>query len=112
MNDATMAVQQDSKNMGLLIWILTLFFGFIPGLIFFLVKKEDDYIQDQAKESLNWSITVILGYLVGALLSLVVIGVFVMLAVGIAHMVFCIMGAIAASSGKPFRAPFAIRLIK
>jgi uncharacterized Tic20 family protein len=41
-----------------------------------------------------------------------VIGVFVMLAVGIAHMVFCIMGAIAASSGKPFRAPFAIRLIK
>jgi uncharacterized Tic20 family protein len=35
-----------------------------------------------------------------------------MLVVGICHLVFCIMGAVAASSGKAFRVPFAIRLVK
>ena len=42
-------ITQDSKNIALLMWIGTLFFGFIPGLILFLVKKEDAYIQKQSK---------------------------------------------------------------
>ncbi|MFM2407557.1 MAG: DUF4870 domain-containing protein [Gallionella sp.] len=112
MEIATTDLTQDQKNMGLLLWILTLFFGFIPGLIFFLTKKDDAYVYDQAKEALNWSITVILGYVAGMILMLVLIGFLVIMAVGIAHLVFCIMGAIAASSGKPFRVPFALRLIK
>ncbi|MGZ8256843.1 MAG: DUF4870 domain-containing protein [Gallionella sp.] len=112
MEITTTEVTQDQKNMGLLIWILTLFFGFIPGLIFFLIKKDDAYIYDQAKEALNWSITVLIGYIAGLILSLILIGVLVLIAVGIAHLVFCILGAIATSSGKPFRVPFALRLIK
>ena len=112
MEITTTEVTQDQKNMGLLIWGLTLFFGFIPGLIFFLTKKDDAYTYDQAKEALNWSITAILGYVAGMILMLVLIGFLVVIAVGIAHLVFCIMGAIAASSGKPFRVPFALRLIK
>lgn len=39
MEVANIAVSQDTKNMGILVWILTLFMGFIPGLIFFLIKK-------------------------------------------------------------------------
>ncbi len=112
MENTSVVAQQDSKNMGLLIWILTIFFGFIPSLIFFLVKKDDPYIQDQAKEALNWSITVLIGYLAGAILAIILIGIFVMIAVGVANLVFCIMGAIGASNGKDFRVPFAIRLIK
>jgi len=112
MENTGVEVNQDSKNLGLLIWILTLFFGFIPGLIFFLTKKDDAYVYEQSKEALNWSITVIIGYVAGAILSLILIGIFVIIAVGIAHLVFCIMGAIATSNGKSFRAPFAIRLIK
>lgn len=112
MENTDSVVSQDSKNMGLLIWILTLFFGFIPGLIFMLAKKDDPYIQDQSKEALNWSITAIIGYIGGLILSLILIGVFVVIAVGIAHLVFCIMGAVAASNGKSFRVPFAIRLLK
>lgn len=109
---ANVEVTQDQKNMGLLIWILTLFFGFIPGLIFFLVKKDDAYIQDQSKEALNWSITAIIGYFAGLILTFILVGILVLLAVGIAHLVFCIMGVIATSSGKTFRVPYAIRLIK
>lgn len=105
-------VTQDSKNIALMTWIGTIFFGFIPGLIFYLIKKDDPYIQDQAKEALNWSITAIIGYIAGVILTVILIGVVVMFAVGICHLVFCIRGAIGASNGKTYRVPFAIRLVK
>ena len=105
-------VSQDDKNLGLIIWLATFFFGFIPGLGFYLLKKDSAYVQDQAKEALNWSITAMIGYLAGGILTFILIGVVVIFVVGVAHLVFCIMGAIAASSGKPFRVPFALRLIK
>lgn len=111
-NTPTPEVTQDSKNLALITWIATLFFGFIPGLIIYLVKKDDAYLFVQAKESLNWSITAILAYLAAMLLSLIVIGVFLMPVIGICHLIFCIMGVIETSKGKPFRVPFAIRLIK
>jgi uncharacterized Tic20 family protein len=103
---------QDSRNIALLTWIGTIFFVFIPPLIVYLIKKDDAYAIDQAKEALNWSITAIIGYVAGVILTVILIGVLVMLAVGICHLVFCILGAVAASNGKPFRVPFAIRLIK
>jgi len=106
------AVAQDSKNLALLIWLGTLFFGFIPSLILYLVKKDDAYVLDQSKEALNWSITAIIGYVAGMILMVVLIGALVMAVVGICHLVFCIMGVIGASSGKNFSVPFALRLIK
>jgi uncharacterized protein len=105
-------VAQESRNTGVLIWIGTMFLGFIPGLIVFLVKKDDAYVQEQAKEALNWSITAIIGYIAGVILAFVLIGMLVIAAVGICHLVFCIMGAVATSKGENFRAPFALRLIK
>lgn len=108
----TSTVSQDAKNMALLAWVGTLFFGFISGLVFYLLKTDDAYIRDQSKESLNWSITTIIGYAAAGLLSAVVIGLALFPIIGICHLVFCIMGAIAASKGESFRVPFAIRLIK
>lgn len=108
----TDAITQDSKNIAVMTWIGSIFFGFIPGLLFYLIKKDDAYIQDQSKEALNWSITAMLGYFAGFILTFVLIGALVLLAVGICHLVFCVMGAMAASEGKPFRVPFAMRLIK
>ena len=105
-------VTQDSKNIALMTWIGTIFFGFIPGLIFYLIKKDDPYIQDQAKEALNWSITAIIGYFASLILTFILIGILGFFIVGICHLVFCIMGAIGASNGKAFRVPYAIRLIK
>mgnify|MGYP000026459325 FL=1 len=103
---------QDSKNLALLIWIGTLFFGIIPGLVMYLVKSDDDYVQDQSKEAINWSITTLIGYLVGFVLSFIVIGVLVFPVIAICNVIFCVLGAIATSKGNQFRVPYAIRLIK
>ncbi len=106
------APSQDAKNMALLVWIGSIFFGFIPSLIVYLVKKDDAYVVDQSKEALNWCITATIGYVAGLILTAVLIGALLLVAVGLCHLVFCIMGAIAASKGEAFRAPFAIRLLK
>ncbi len=103
---------QDSKTIALLIWVGTIFLGFIPGLIVYLVKKEDAYIQDQAKEALNWSITAGILYVIAFILTYVMIGALLIPVVMLCNLIFCILGAVATSSGKSFRVPFALRLIK
>lgn len=108
----TSAPNQDAKNIALLTWIGTIFFGFIPSLIVYLVRKDDPFVQDHAKEALNWSITEVIIYAVSFVLTFILIGLLGFLALAILHLVFCIMGAVAASNGKAFRAPFALRLLK
>jgi uncharacterized Tic20 family protein len=105
-------VSQESKNTALLIWIGTIFLGFIPSLIVYLVKKDDAYILDQSKEALNWSITALIVYVVGVITMVLLIGLVILPVLGICHLVFCIMGAVGASKGDAFRVPFALRLIK
>lgn len=111
-DEAIQEVAQDSKNTALLIWVGTIFFGFIPGLILFLVKKDDPYVLDQSKEALNWSITATIAYVAAFILAFIVIGAFLIPVIGLCHLVFCVMGAVGTSKGKPFRVPFALRLIK
>ncbi len=111
-SDETLNASQEARNMALLVWLGSLLFWFIPALIVYLIKKDDPYVQDQSKECLNWNITVAIGYVAGIILTFILIGILVLFAVGIAHLVFCIMGAVAASNGKPFRVPFSLRLIK
>ena len=40
-NEAAVTVSQDTKNLAMLIWIGSIFLGFIPSLIAYLVKKDD-----------------------------------------------------------------------
>ena len=105
-------ITQNAKNTALLSWIGTLFLGFIPGLILYFIKQDDEYIRNQAKEALNWSITAIIANMVAFMLSFILIGLFLFPVIGICHFVFCIMGAVSTSRGNNFRAPFTIRLIK
>ena len=104
---------KDDGNMGLLLFIFCLITGFIGPLILWLIKKDSSqYVNDQGKEVLNWCITVVGAYIVCMLLMFIVIGFFLVPAVLLVHLVFNIMGAIAASKGNFFRYPFAIRLLK
>lgn len=111
-SDETLVVDQESRNLALLMWIGTIFLSFIPGLVVYLVKPDDGYLQDQSKEALNWSITAIIGYFAGALLTIILIGPLIMFAVGVVNLVFGVMGAMACSKGETYRVPWALRLIK
>ncbi|MGO4890818.1 DUF4870 domain-containing protein [Flavobacterium sp. W21_SRS_FM6] len=105
-------VDQDSKNLALLTWIGTIFFGFIPGLVMYLVKKDDAFICGHAKEALNWCITAAIGYFICFILTIILIGALLFPVLGLCHLIFCVLGAIKASNGEYYLTPFAIRLIK
>ncbi|MFN0009873.1 MAG: DUF4870 domain-containing protein [Planctomycetota bacterium] len=104
---------KDDTNMGMLLYILALVTGFIGPLILWLVKKDSSrFVDDQGKEVLNWCITMAIGYVVCFLLMFVLIGVFLMPLLILAHFIFTIVGAVQASKGVAYRFPFALRLLK
>jgi uncharacterized protein len=104
---------QDSRNLAVLVWIGTIFLWFVPGLLAYLFKKDDAYVLDQGVEALNWSITAALLLFLGRMvLSLILLGWLAYTAITITHLIFCVLGAIAATNGQRYRVPFALRLIK
>ena len=94
--------------------------GFFLGpLVIWLMKKDTmPFVADQAKEALNFNITVSAVFLALLVLSLLTLGIGflitlpIMLIVGIAALVLIIMAAIKANDGIAYRYPFTIRLIK
>ena len=102
----------DEKTMGMLAHLLGIFTGFIGPLVIYLIKKENNgFAATEAKESLNFQITLIFAYIASAILMFVIIGIFTYIATAICHVVFCILGTVKANSGENYRYPFAIRLI-
>jgi uncharacterized Tic20 family protein len=104
--------KSDSNTIAALTWVGSIFFGFIPALLVFLLKKEDPFVQEHAKEALNWSITVMVGYAISGILTVILIGFLAMFILGVANVIFCIIAAIRASRGESYRLPYVLRLIK
>ncbi|MDI3261899.1 MAG: DUF4870 domain-containing protein [Fulvimonas sp.] len=98
------------------------FFGigcFLGPLVIWLVKKDSmPFVADQAKEALNFNLT--LAIVFAALWIITVATLFVGAVVtfplgviiGIAALVFIIVAAIKANEGERYRYPFTLRFIK
>lgn len=109
----SLQVSQDSRNMALLAWIGSIFFGFIPPLILMLVKTDDVFVQYHAKESLNLAITALFIYLICGVTSFLVLPLVLVVVFGIANFIFCIMASISASKGERYQVPMPmLRLVK
>ncbi|GBG13677.1 uncharacterized protein NMK_1228 [Novimethylophilus kurashikiensis] len=102
----------NDKNIAVLTHIGGIFFGFIPSLIVWLLKKDDSpYLGEQAREALNFQITLLIGYMVAWVLTFILIGLLVFALLWITNIILCIMAAVAVSKGEDYRYPFALRLI-
>ena len=78
--------------------------GFIAPLIVWLIGKErSEFVDDQGKEALNFSILVTIGYVASSILTFVFIGFLVFPLVWIFSVIFCILAAIAANKGERYR---------
>ena len=92
---------------------------FIGPLVIWLVKKDTmPFVDDQAKEALNFNITVAIVFFVLFLMTLLTLGIGIfltlplMVIVGIAWLVFTIIAAVKANQGERYRYPFTLRLVK
>jgi hypothetical protein len=93
---------------------------FVPSLVIWLAKKdEDEFVADQARESLNFQLTYLLAWIVGLaaglVLTLVCIGILLLWALAIvlplAHLVLVILAGLKASDGVRYRYPVCIRFV-
>ena len=88
-------------------------FGNVLGpLVVWLIKKDQyPFVEDQAKEAMNFQITVTLIAILGWLLSFVLIGVLILIPLAIYAFVMTIIAAVRANRGERYRYPYTLRLI-
>jgi len=92
---------------------------FIGPLVIWLMKKDTmPFVADQAKEALNFNITVSGIFVILLILSMLTLGIGflvtapIMLIIGIAALVFIIIAAMKANQGIAYRYPLTLRLVK
>jgi uncharacterized protein len=106
------APSNDDKNIATVTHLGGTVFSFVPGLLVWILKKEDSaYLADQAKEALNFQISVLIAYFIAGILVWLLIGFLLLPLVWIVNIVFCIIAAISTSKGETYRYPFCLRLI-
>ena len=87
--------------------------GFVAPLVIWLIYKDRGrYVADQAKEALNFQITVTIAATISSILIFAIIGLVLLPIVLIAALVLMIMAAIAANKGQAYRYPVSLRLVK
>lgn len=126
-------LREDDKLWGMLAHLAGGLFGWLGALIVFLIKKDESpFLRHHTKESLNFQITMIIGWLVAIFVSCCmgcggkmimigneIIGYLIYLAsslpymaVGVASLIMAVLQALKARNGEWSKYPFAIRLIK
>jgi len=111
-NSADVAPSNDDKNIATITHLGGTVFSFVPALIVWILKKDDsEFIADQAKEALNFQITIILAQFIAWILAWILIGFFFIFIIWLLNIVFCIIAAISTSKGETYRYPFCLRLI-
>ena len=113
--NANAAASQDDRTIAMLTHLSGIILGFIVPLVVWLVHKdrpEKGYLVDQSKEALNFQLTLLIGYIIGIVLTVILIGALLNFLVWVVGIIFSIMAAMAVSRGEAYHYPFALRLVK
>ncbi|HET7562287.1 MAG TPA: DUF4870 domain-containing protein [Rhodanobacteraceae bacterium] len=105
----------DDKNLAMITHLSGILLGFILPLIIWLMNKDNPakgYLTEESKEALNFQITVLIGYVACMILTVILIGAFLLPFVWLFNLIFCIIAAVAVNSKGSYRYPIALRLIK
>lgn len=112
---------KDERTWGMLCH-LTAFVGLfipVPGLcilgplVIWLIKKDEmPFVDDQGKESLNFQLSMLIAFIISALLAFILIGFVLMGILYVFDFVVLIIASIKANDGVRYRYPYAIRFIK
>ena len=102
----------EDRNFAVIAHLLGILTMFVGALIIWLIKKDDSpFVDDQAKEAINFQITVFIAHAVAGMLVAIGLGCFLLPVVMVANIVLCIVAALATSQGQWYRYPMTLRLI-
>jgi len=100
-------------HLGVIAGFIIPFGNVIAPLIIWLTQRDKSTFVDlHAKEALNFQITVSIFAIGAAILTLIAIGLIFLILIGLAALVFGIMGAMKANQGEPYEYPWSLRLVK
>lgn len=116
---APVQVTTDERNMAMLCH-LAAFAGFLfpfgnilgPLIVWLMRRKDSRFIDFHGKEVLNFQITMIIYFIISAILIIVIIGFLLLAAVAIFDVVMTIIAAVRANDGVEYRYPLTIRMIR
>src|SRR2546422_4890144 len=99
---------REERNWGMLSHLLALVgyfaipFGNVaaPLIIYLMKKDESPFVADQSRESLNFQISICIYALVSGVLVVIIIGLFLLVAVGVAGVVLTIIASVKAANGE------------
>ena len=83
-----------------------------PLAVWLTRRDESQFVGDNAKEALNFNLSVLLAAIACMLLMLVFVGFLLGTALFIFWLVMTLVAAIKASEGHTYRYPFSLRLVK
>ena len=87
--------------------------GLVLPIVMWATNKDDHPVIDQhGKVIFNWMISALIYFTVSAILMVIVIGFFGMLAVGICTLIFAILGGVKANEGVVWAYPLSITFFK
>jgi uncharacterized protein len=85
----------------------------IAPLILWLARRDTSaFVDAEAKEALNFNISVSLGWIVSALLTFVLVGIPLAVLLFLGWLVMIVIAAIRASEGMGYRYPISLRLVR
>lgn len=85
--------------------------AFVGPLVVWLMRKDDPFSADQAKEALNFNISIMIYGILSALAILLLVGLILLPIVVIGWFVLTIVAAVNASNSVAYRYPMTIRFI-
>jgi uncharacterized Tic20 family protein len=101
----------DERNFAVLAHLLGILTSFLGALIVWLIKKDDSpFVNDQAKEAMNFQITVFIAQTVAGMLTMIAVGCILLPVIMVANFILCIMAAVAVGEGRWYRYPMTLRL--
>ncbi len=102
MNNFPGTPTSEEKTYGVLSWVLGFLVSFLGPLIFFLISTDKPFAKRHAAMALGTQLVLAV---IGIVLVITVVGIVLLPVVGVASIVFAIMGAIAANNGNEYTPP-------
>ncbi|MEM0964027.1 MAG: DUF4870 domain-containing protein [Bacteroidota bacterium] len=82
-----------------------------PAVVYYTKREDSAFIEHQSREALNFQISITIAMIVAGILSVVLIGIPILIALGIAWVAFPIIAAVRTNEGTRYRYPYSWRLV-
>lgn len=84
----------------------------LPLIVYLAMRHESEYLAENARESLNFHLSIMIYLLICIPLMFVGVGILLAMAIGLFALVVSIVAAVQSSDGRCYRYPLCLRMVR